>query len=82
MTIVVRPGLTQTLQQARREREKARMQAAAEMAARRAGQDESITRLNEAFQEMRRSRHRTDTRTQAREKADRLFATQIRKVGR
>jgi hypothetical protein len=76
MTIVTRPGITQTLQQARREREKARMQAVAELEERRNGADESIGRLNKEFQAGRHARGRVDTRTQAREMADRVFGNE------
>ena len=73
MTLVTRPGITVTLQQAKREREKAKMQAAAALADRRNGADESIARLNEHFQTSRRARWRPDMRGHAREVAERVF---------
>jgi len=73
MNIVTRPGFTQTLEQARREREKARMKAVADLAQRREGREESIARLNQHFQATRRGRWRPDMRGYAREVAERVF---------
>ena len=73
MTIVTRPGINQTLQEAKREREKVRMQATAELAERRDGRDESTARLNREFQAGRRGRWRADTRNAAKEVAERVF---------
>jgi hypothetical protein len=73
MTIVTRPGINQTLQEARRQREKARMEAIADLNQRRDGRDESITRLTQHWRAGRRDRGRCDGRNAAAEMAERVF---------
>jgi hypothetical protein len=73
MTLITRPGMNQTLQEARRIQERARMQAVAELSERRDGRDESTARLNQDFRSSRRHRGRSDMRNAAAELAERVF---------
>jgi hypothetical protein len=73
MTFVTRPGMNQTLQETRRQREKARLEAVADLNQRRDGRDESIGRLTQHWRAGRRDRGRVDTRTAAKEMAERVF---------
>ena len=74
MTIVTRPGITITLQEAKRQREKVRMQAAAELATRRDGREETTGAINEWHRQRRHQiRGRLDRRAAAAELAERVF---------
>jgi hypothetical protein len=74
MTIVIRPGMNTTLQESKRQRERARMQAVADLALRRDGRDESIGAINQHFRQQRRQvRGRLDGRVAADELARKVF---------
>jgi hypothetical protein len=74
MNIVTRPGMNQTLQEAKRQRERARMQAVADLVQRRDGRDESISAINQHYRQERHSqRRRLDGRAAAAELAERVF---------
>ena len=82
MTLVTRPGFSQTLQETRRQREEARQKAIADLRQRRDGRDASIEAINQHCRQERRSqRRRLDGRTAAAEFAERVFAGQSEEEG-
>jgi hypothetical protein len=74
MNIVTRPGMNQTLQEARWQKEEARQQAVADLSRRRDGRDESIGAINEHCRQQRHAqRRRLDGRAAAAELAERVY---------